>query len=240
MARSAAEWIASELYWHGSDGPGFAYPLTSARERVHNANFLAAAFLSRVARLTGERRLLDPALRVARTSVARQHHDGSWPYGEAPRQSWIDNFHTGYNLSALAALGRDAQTDEFEEPLRRGLAFYRLHFFRPDGAPRYFHDRTYPIDVHCVAQSIITLLDLQAYDPDNAPLAASVFRWAMAHLWDERGFFYYRALRFWTIRTSYMRWSQAWMLLALATLIDDGQTAALAEASEPVTTAAEP
>jgi len=240
MARSAAEWIASELYWHDPDGAGFAYPLASARGRIHNANFLAAAFLSRVARLTGERRLLDPALRVARASVVRQHDDGSWPYGEAPQQRWVDNFHTGYNLSALAALGRDAQTDEFEKPLRRGLAFYRAHFFRPDGAPRYFHDRTYPIDIHCVAQSLITLTDLQAYDPDNAPLAASVFRWAMAHMWDQDGFFYYRVMRFWTIRTSYMRWSQAWMLLALATLIDDGQTVALAEAREPATTAGEP
>ena len=40
-------------------------------------------------------------------------------------------------------------------------------------------------------------------------------------MWDERGFFYYRVLRFGTIRTSYMRWSQAWMLLALATLLAD-------------------
>ena len=45
----------------------------------------------------------------------------------------------------------------------------------------------------------------------------TVLDWAMKHMWDERGFFYYRVLRFGTIRTSYMRWSQAWMLLALAT-----------------------
>ena len=40
----------------------------------------------------------------------------------------------------------------------------------------------------------------------------------MKHMWDERGFFYYRVLRLGTIRTSYMRWSQAWMLLALAVM----------------------
>jgi len=38
-------------------------------------------------------------------------------------------------------------------------------------------------------------------------------------MWDERGFFYYRVLRFCTIRTPYMRWAQAWMLLAMATLL---------------------
>jgi hypothetical protein len=41
----------------------------------------------------------------------------------------------------------------------------------------------------------------------------------MKHMWDERGFFYYRVLRLCTIRTSYMRWSQAWMLLALSALL---------------------
>jgi len=40
-------------------------------------------------------------------------------------------------------------------------------------------------------------------------------------MWDERGFFYYRVLRLGTIKTSYMRWSQAWMMLALATLLSE-------------------
>ena len=44
----------------------------------------------------------------------------------------------------------------------------------------------------------------------------------MAHMWDERGFFYYRVLRGLTIRTPYMRWSQAWMLLALVRMCGAG------------------
>jgi len=220
MAASAADWIASELYREHADGPGFAYPLPSTGGRIHNANLLGAAFLCRVGRLTGDASLVEPALRVARASISYQRPDGSWPYGEASTQRWIDNFHTGYNLCALASIGRDAETDEFELSLRRGLDFYRSHFFRPDGAPRYFHDRTYPLDTHCIAQSIITLVELQGREPDNLRLASSVFRWAMANMWDRRGFFYYRRLRLCTIRTSYMRWSQAWMLLALSTLID--------------------
>jgi hypothetical protein len=239
MAASAAEWIVKELYWHDAGEAGFAYPVPTAKGRIHNANLLAAAFLTRVARLTGEERLLDPALRVARATVACQRADGSWPYGEEPRQGWIDNFHTGYNLCALGALGRDAQTAEFAGAVQRGLAFYRAHFFRSDGAPRYFHRRTYPIDVHCVAQSIITLFDPQLDHPDNAPIAAAVFRWAMRHLWDRRGFFGYRALRMWTIRTSYMRWSQAWMLLALATLVES-QPAQFAEPDEPAAMTRQP
>lgn len=222
MAASAAEYILNSLYWNdGGSVAGFSYPLPSLRVPIHNANFLAAALLCRVYRHTGDEKFLGPALRVARYSAEKQHADGSWDYGEAPSQRWIDNFHTGYNLCALQAICRDAETTEFESSIRRGGEFYRAHFFRPNGAPRYFHDRDYPVDIHCVAQSLITLLALRDLDSGNVPLAQSVFKWAMDHMWDEQGFFYYRVLRFGTIRTSYMRWSQAWMLLAMSTLVSE-------------------
>jgi len=70
-----------------------------------------------------------------------------------------------------------------------------------------------------VSQSIITLVAFKDLDPGNIPLACSVFQWCMDHMWDKRGFFYYRILRFCTIRTSYMRWTQVWMFLAMTTLL---------------------
>ena len=78
----------------------------------------------------------------------------------------------------------------------KGFGFYREHFFTARGVPKYFHDRTYPIDIHCVAQSLITLAAFRGLDPGAEPLAQSVLAWAMEHMWDERGFFYYRVLRF--------------------------------------------
>jgi hypothetical protein len=220
MAVSAAEYILDQLYWsEGNEVAGFCYPLPSVRSHVHNANFLAAALLCRTYKHSGQEKFVGPALRAARYSAAKQHADGSWPYGESPKQQWVDNFHTGYNLCALQAISRDLNTNEFDSSMRRGFAFYKGHFFRSDGAPRYFHDRTYPLDIHCVAQSLITLLAFKEFEEDNVRLASSVFRWAMKHMWDERGFFYYRVLRFGTVRTSYMRWSQAWMLRALCELL---------------------
>jgi hypothetical protein len=222
MGVSAAEYILKELYWtDGHSIHGLSYPLASERSQIHNANFLGAALLARVYRLSGDGKFLEPAVQVTRFSAGKQQPDGSWPYGELPSQAWVDNFHTGFNLCALHAFGRYARSDEFESNLRRGFAFYRRHFFRPDGAPKYFHDRTYPIDSHSVAQSLITLSELRPLESGNAELAQSVFRWAMEHLWNSEGYFYYRVLPFCTIRTSYMRWVQAWMLLALATLCDE-------------------
>lgn len=187
--------------------------------QVHNANLLGASFLARLWSLTGENKFLDPALNAARYSVHRQKEDGAWMYGEDETQQWVDNFHTGYNLCALRDIGRYLQTDEFESCIQRGFTFYRAHFFRKDGAAKYFHDKTYPIDIHSVAQSIITLLEFKDLDTTNIDLAHRVFDWAFANMWDEHGYFYYQITPYYKNRIPYMRWSQAWMLLALATLL---------------------
>lgn len=218
MAVSAAEYLIEQLYWETSKSAGFSYPMPSVRTPVHNANLLASALLCRVYAITREDRFLAPAFGAARYSAGRQLPDGSWYYGEARSQQWIDNFHTGYNLCALDSIARCMETAEFAAHLKRGIAFYRANFFREDGAVKYFHDRTYPIDIHCVAQSIITLATF--WSTDNLALAQSVLGWALQHMWHRRGFFYYRMLRPFTVRIPYMRWSQAWMLLAMVTLLD--------------------
>jgi hypothetical protein len=234
MAISAARYIRNELFWNDGHGAaGFAYPFPGSRVRVHNANFLGAALLCRVARYTGTSTFTDAALRVSRYSASRQRNDGSWPYAEHASSRWVDNFHTGYSLCALRAVAHHSGVADFETHLRRGFAFYRQRFFTSDGAAKYFHDRAYPIDAHSVAQSIITLLAFRDRSPDSDVLAKRVVQWATDHLWDRRGYFYYRVLRFYKNRLSYMRWTQAWMLLALSTMLEAGSMAPT-RAEQPV------
>ncbi|MBE3142798.1 MAG: hypothetical protein IMZ61_02605 [Planctomycetes bacterium] len=217
-ARSAADFILDVLFWReGASKACFSYTLVG-RDEVHNANLLGAAFLCRVGRISGDTKYLGPALDAARYSAGRQHGDGSWDYGEAPTQRWTDNFHTGFNLVALRRIGEYGGTTEFESSIRRGFDFYRAHFFREDGAPRYFHNATYPIDIHSVAQSLITLAEFHDLGEKNIDPAHAVLGWALDNMWDERGFFYFQKRPHFTVRTPFMRWSQAWMLLALATL----------------------
>jgi hypothetical protein len=219
MATSAADYLLNELYWSEGDNAGFSYPLPSFQTRVHNANFLGAALLCRIYKHTGEKKYLEPALKAARYSASMQHPDGSWNYGEHETQQWVDNFHTGYNLCALRNISRYMKINEFEPHIRRGFKFYRNHFFREDGAPKYFHNKVYPIDVHSVAQSIITLLEFSDLDQGSVSLAHRVFEWAVNNMWNNQGYFYYQVTPYYKNKISYMRWSQAWMLLALATLL---------------------
>ena len=220
-AVSAADFILNDLFWsEGGSKACFNYTLVG-RDEVHNANLLGAAFLCRVGRISGDRKYFEPALEAARFSVDKQHPDGSWAYGEAPTQQWIDNFHTGFNLVALRRIRDYAGTTEFDPAIHRGFDFYKAHFFREDGAPKYYHDSTYPIDIHSAAQSIITLAEFADFGTDNIDLACSVYNWAFANMRDSRGFFYFQKHPYFTVRTSFMRWSQAWMLWALTVLLDE-------------------
>ena len=230
MALRAARFLQDRLYWEANDSQVFFNytPVDFDLKQIipiHNANLLGAAFLCRIARETGNKAMLPQALKAARFSANNQHEDGSWDYGEwdNPSQRWIDNFHTGFNLCAFRCIGRDLETSEFEPHIRRGFDFYRQHFFENNGAPKYYHDRLYPIDIHSAAQSIITLVTLRDLDKGNIQLPNTVFAWIMSNLWSPRGFFYFQKHPWWTIRIPYMRWSQAWMLLALATLVEESR-----------------
>jgi hypothetical protein len=88
-----------------------------------------------------------------------------------------------------------------------------------EGAPRYYHDRTYPIDIHCCAQGILTYLEF-----GDAKKANQVAQWALKNMWDEHGFFWYQRGPHSTNRIGYMRWSQAWMYYALKELIEANDT----------------
>jgi hypothetical protein len=190
------------------------------RTKVHNANLFGAALLCRISSLTRQNKFLVPALDAARYSVGKQNEDGSWDYAESLSHRWIDNFHTGFNLVALSKIKQYGRTAEFNSAIRHGFEFYRDYFFRQDGAPRYFHDATYPIDIHGVAQSVITLVEFKEFAGRNIPLAHSVLNWGLRNMWDSRGFFYFQKLPYYTVRTPFMRWSQAWMLMALSTVLE--------------------
>jgi hypothetical protein len=194
--------------------------------RIYNASMLAAETLAGVAALTGEEGLCVLAIKSARYVVGQQHENGSWSYGAAANQSWVDNFHTAYLLTSLARVishCRESQTAEFKAALERGYRFWRDGFFLADGWPKYYHDGLYPADAHAAATAITTFLDLSELDRDAITWAQKIAHWSFHNLRDERGFFYYQRRRFHTVRTPFMRWTEAWMLYALARLTEEEQ-----------------
>lgn len=190
--------------------------------RIFNASLLAAEVLASVGKLTGEHELCEAAERATRYVVNNQRKDGSWSYGVDPKQSWVDNFHTAYILFSLKRIiDVSSFGAEFQPALERGYEYWKNNFFLAEGWPKYYHDDPYPADAHAAASAIVTFLECRELDKDASKLAQSVASWTIQNLRDDRGFFYYQRRRFYTVRKPYMRWTQAWMLYALARLLEE-------------------
>jgi len=218
VARSACDFIINDLnIYQENDSVCFSYtPLDNGR--VHNANYLGASLLIRVASLTGEKILTQYAEKAYQFSNSYQMDNGAWRYGEEDIRSWIDGFHTGFNLDALHWHILSTKSIKYKDILVKGLHYYINHFFLKNGTPKYYHNKTYPIDIHNAAQALITLSKLGHYQPDANCVLEKVHRWTIDNMQDPKGYFYYRKEKLFTNKIPYIRWGQAWMLLALSTV----------------------
>lgn len=217
IADSACRWIMELPREETGQGVCISY-LAHVQSSIHNANMLGAGLLARVGKHTGNDSYMRLAQRAMEYSCTRQREDGSWWYAEAPKYHWIDNFHTGYNLDSLDEYLRASGSAEFGAHLRRGLEYYKANFFEVTGRPKYYHSRTYPVDIQCAAQSIDTLSRFSHQDGDCLPLARKVAHWTIKNMQDSDGFFYYRQYPLMTAKTPMLHWGQATMFKALARL----------------------
>jgi len=82
--------------------------------RIYNASLLGRK-CSAVSAPSPGGRTLPLAERATRYVINNQAKDGSWAYGTAASQSWVDNFHTAFVLFSLTrtikacALGKEFQ-----------------------------------------------------------------------------------------------------------------------------------
>lgn len=217
IADSACRWIMELPREKTNQGTCISY-VAHAQSSIHNANMLGAGLLARVSKHTANKSYEEAARLAMEYSCARQLADGSWWYAEDPRYHWIDNFHTGYNLDSLDEYRRATGSREFDQNMHRGLEYYKGTFFEPTGRPKYYHTRTYPVDIQCAAQSIDTLSRFSREDPDCLILALKVARWTIQNMQDKEGFFYYRQYPLMTAKTPMLHWGQATMFKALARL----------------------
>jgi len=218
LAVSACEFILSDLILFEEENKlCFAY-IPGEEARVHNANMLGAALLARVYSYTGGQDYLEKSKKAMNYSVSALNQDYSWPYGELLHHQFVDNFHTGFNLVALKDWMNLTGEDIWDEELKNAYKYFLDTFWLEDGCPKYYHNSLYPIDIHCSAQGIVTCLKMREYDDRGLPMAKKIARWAIAHMQDKAGYFYYQKTRWYTNKISYMRWSQAWMFYALCFL----------------------
>lgn len=187
---------------------------------IYNASLLAAETLAEVGAIDDNREYIDLAEKAARYVINMQGGRGEWAYGPKLRHAWIDNFHTAFILSSVERIARHCPSisAEAETAIAKGLEFWIDHFFTDEGAPRYFDTQTYPIDIHSAAAAIVTLCELK--DERALPLAEKVTQWTVKEMWNDEGFFSYQKKASSIIRIPFIRWGQAWMAYAIASLLE--------------------
>ena len=214
-ALDSAHFIVDTLYTEHEGRAFFAY-IPGETAFVHNASLWGAAWLAVAAKELGNHAYTELALQVAWQSVREQALDGSWVYGSRHHHQFIDGFHTGYNLEALHIIRQAVDTEEFDDAISRGLAFYKTELFEDDGTAKYYHNNRYPLDMHSVAQAVFTLLTVGATAEDQA-MAQRVLAWSLQEMQitGTNQFFYQKNQNF-TNRINYIRWTQAWVYFAFA------------------------
>lgn len=220
-AVSICHFLAADIPRYEPDAERLCFSkLPAIQLHIHNANLMVAATLAMVGQAAGidEWNLL--ARRAANYTLAEQRQDGAWYYWGPPDKLlyWIDHYHTGFVLRALDDLLRVTGWSDLSEPLKRGYVFYTRCLFDKGYIPRLTEAHRYPIDIHSCAEAILCLTQLGERYDDALARAQRVAEWTIANMRHPTGYFYYRRYRWLTIKIPYMRWGQAWMMIALARL----------------------
>ena len=216
-AESACRFITTDLNVSVDAGePCFSYtPIDELR--VHNANLLGCGLINRVDALMDRETeaLVDDCMMF---SINHQLDEGEWYYAEPEYQHWIDSFHTGFNLMSLRYCERGPRQADVERSVRQGEAFYRENFFEPDGTPWYYHNRQYPIDVHCPAMALRYFSTTG--NPADLEMCGKIAGWLCDNMRNPDGSFMFQLGKAFVNRIPYMRWGQAWALYGLSYLLN--------------------
>jgi hypothetical protein len=133
----------------------------------------------------------------------------------------VDAYHNGFVLRSLFRINRLAPSKELFATMEKGLRAYLAAFLGPNGETWVYPDSKV-VDIHGCAETILCLGRLQSLFPWCREPWERALRWAVQNMQDPAtGRFFYQKRKLFgaidhTVRTPFIRWSDAWMFKALA------------------------
>ena len=225
IAKSSAEFMVKDLnIQEMGQGLCFSYsPMDTYY--VHNANMLGAAFLARVGSVFKSEKFLTVAKEAVTFTISQQKDEGWWCYShnmEDGKDRIQVDWHQGFIIDSLYSYIKYMQPrgGQFQKALDKAISFYAKNQFLLDGRGLWRWPRVWPIDIHNQAQGIITFSKLHEDYPDYLDLAERIAHWTIKNMQDPLGYFYFQKWPVLTNKIPYVSWAQAWMLLALSTLLN--------------------
>lgn len=226
LINEAARYIISDIpVTELPEGISYSYTHLS-KGCCYNASLLAAEVLAKSDFVNGLNNYWDQIKRSVDFVLSKQKPTGEWWYSYDPEngteRKQID-FHQGFVLVSLNNLIQltDNPDVKVKQAIKKGLEFYRTNQFFDNGQSLWRIPHRWPTEIHNQSQGIITFSKLKEYNPEYYNFAKTVANWTIENMQSSQSYFYYRKNRLLTNKISYMRWSQAWMMLALSELLNN-------------------
>jgi len=190
----------------------------------YNASILGAEIFAKVYSINKDKKLLVYAQKAIDFIIDKEKDTGFWNYSidlESGRERKQIDFHQGYILESLCEFIKYSgiYNEKYNNALEKGAIFYKNEQFFENGQSKWRLPKIYPIDIHNQSQGVITFSKLNNLYPGYLNFAKTILEWTIENMQDKIGYFYYQKNKFYLNKIPYMRWSQAWMMLALATLL---------------------
>jgi hypothetical protein len=227
ICRSICEFFLHDLNQDqiASDKTCFSYTPID-RFHVHNANLFVVAFLFKVGNEVGSQRYIDAARLALNYTLGEQNDDGSICYWGRDQADYcrVDHYHSGFEIRSLHSIWKTAGEQSVYEATRAYYSFYLDNLFENQTMPKMKPESVYPIDIHSCAEAILCNSILASDFPEAWVYLSNTVPWIIKTMQHPAGWFIYMIRQIgsnacWKLRIPYIRWGQAWMLNALATLL---------------------
>lgn len=222
---SAANYVRSDIPVVELE-KGITYSYTHLeKDCCYNASLLAAEILAKADKISNSNHHNENINLAIDFVLSKQKAEGEWWYSYNPKDNserkQID-FHQGFVLVSLYNLNKllsDPRKD-VNDSIKQGLEYYRKNQFFDNGQSLWRIPKKWPVEIHNQSQGIITFAKLKEFDKSYADFAKTIAEWTIKNMQSRKGFFYYRKNKAITNKIPFIRWSQAWMFLCLAELME--------------------
>ncbi len=207
----------------------FKYTPYEESRVVFDVSALALESISQFLKHIPNQELVAIGNKVLASLVEYQANNGTWPFSYyIPKNSyyWQVDYHQGFIIDGIVSFlpyTDNSLQQRVHRAVERAIWFYRYKQFDTDGRSYYRYPVKYPINIHNQSQGIITFTKLYRMFGvvEHFNFARKIARWTIQNMQDPAGYFYSQVWPGVVNKIPYMRWAQAWMMLALTTLLQE-------------------
>jgi hypothetical protein len=196
----------------------------------YNASMLGSELFAFLYQETKIEKYKDLAIQSTNFVVDKQKENGKWNYSiklESGKERTQVDFHQGYVLDSIGYVMKyiPSAKSQYLSYFKKGLEYYQQNQFLPNGQSLYRAPAKWPVEIHNQAQGIVSFARWADFDNSYLNQAKKIAAYSIENMLSPKGFFYYKKYPLLTIKIPFMRWSEAWMLLALTELEKANQKA---------------